>query len=476
MAKLITDDLVSLENQTTAISTINQNFTAVEAAIENTLSRDGTSPNAMGADLDMNSHDILNLSAPSGPTSPVRVQDLETYIDQINGTGSGVIASPTLSEVNRIAKATAAGVVGFGQVEIDSSHNIHPTTTDVGALGTSSKMWADAFLASGAVINFNNGNYTVTHSAGNLAFSGTLGVTGVLTATAGVRPLANDGAALGSASLSWADLFLASGAVINFNNGNLTLTHAAGQITNSGNWINTGTMTVTSTSTLTGNVGIGQATAAGARAGIAAGTTTIAPVKLTSGTNLTSPAAGAVEYDGASLFYTNETTAGRGLVPVTQHFKLTSDGSAISTIANFFGANSNIPLVSGGHYLIEIEGWFLKTTAGTHTITLTNSAAPTNQNIYYEMSPVTGIVAPPGTATMLVGQYVKDATAARTIVTGSLTTAVNHYFYIRIHLYNNTGTSLQIQSTASAGTITPLTGSWWRCTRLPTSNTGSFAA
>lgn len=39
---------------------LNANFTALANAIENTLSRDGTSPNTMAADFDLNSNDILN--------------------------------------------------------------------------------------------------------------------------------------------------------------------------------------------------------------------------------------------------------------------------------------------------------------------------------------------------------------------------------------------------------------------------------
>lgn len=68
MAKLTTSDLTSLTNQTSAITTINANMTLIETAVENTLSRDGTSPNAMGADLDMNSNDILNLQSLTVPT------------------------------------------------------------------------------------------------------------------------------------------------------------------------------------------------------------------------------------------------------------------------------------------------------------------------------------------------------------------------------------------------------------------------
>ena len=41
-----------------------------------------------------------------------------------------------------------------------------PGTSDGTALGTTSLMWSDLFLASGAVINFNNGNVTITHTNG----------------------------------------------------------------------------------------------------------------------------------------------------------------------------------------------------------------------------------------------------------------------------------------------------------------------
>lgn len=49
---------------------------------------------------------------------------------------------------------------------------IEPTSDDGAALGTTSKKFSDLFLASGAVVNFNNGNFTVTHSSGTLTFSG----------------------------------------------------------------------------------------------------------------------------------------------------------------------------------------------------------------------------------------------------------------------------------------------------------------
>lgn len=61
--------------------------------------------------------------------------------------------------------------------------------------------------------------------AGNVRFDGTLNMGGA------VLPQANDGAAIGASGTAWADLFLASGGVINWNAGNATLTHSAGLLT-----------------------------------------------------------------------------------------------------------------------------------------------------------------------------------------------------------------------------------------------------
>lgn len=222
-------------------------------------------------------------------------------------------------------------------------------------------------------------------------------------------------------------------------------------------------------------IGAGGASAAGAFVNHAAGTTAIAPAVYASGTNLTTAVAGAREFDGAQHYATIE-ASNRAALVAEQYFQLTADGSTISTIANFFGSTSNITLVSGAYYEIEIILWFLKTTSNTVVWTLTNASAPTSQNIYYEMSPVGALVAPPGTATMLVGQTEKDSTAAFTITTGSLTDATEHYARMRIWLQNGTGVSLKIQATATSGTITPRRGSFWRCRRLSTSNVGTFVA
>lgn len=57
MAKLTLTDITSGFD----LSAYNANNSLIEAAIENTLSRDGTTPNTMSADIDMNSNDLNNV-------------------------------------------------------------------------------------------------------------------------------------------------------------------------------------------------------------------------------------------------------------------------------------------------------------------------------------------------------------------------------------------------------------------------------
>jgi hypothetical protein len=82
MAKLTLTDILG---SYAAPSKINANNTAIEVAVENTLSRDGTGPNEMNANLDMNQNRILNLPQPVNGTEPLRLADL-TGID-FSGAG-----------------------------------------------------------------------------------------------------------------------------------------------------------------------------------------------------------------------------------------------------------------------------------------------------------------------------------------------------------------------------------------------------
>lgn len=90
-------DLVDLQNEASAVSAINANNAKIETALTNTLSRDGSAPNQMGALLDMNSNKILNLPAPSSNNEPLRFQDLATFNG--GGTLSAIPAGGTTGQL-----------------------------------------------------------------------------------------------------------------------------------------------------------------------------------------------------------------------------------------------------------------------------------------------------------------------------------------------------------------------------------------
>jgi hypothetical protein len=112
-----------------------------------------------------------------------------------------------------------------------------PSSTDGAALGSTGAQFADLFLAEGGVINWDNGDATITQTNNVIAVAGISD----LTISGNITPAANDGGALGSATVSWSDLFLASGALINIANGNWVATHTSGILT-----ITTGELRITS--------------------------------------------------------------------------------------------------------------------------------------------------------------------------------------------------------------------------------------
>jgi hypothetical protein len=209
------------------------------------------------------------------------------------------------------------------------------------------------------------------------------------------------------------------------------------------------------------------------KAGAAAASS--APLKLTSGTNQTTAEAGAVEYDGSFFYATPQTTNGRQLIPTTNYYVLSADASAVgAAIAQFFPGTTAIPLVASGVYEIEFNCWFLKTTAGTLVWTLTNSTTVTKIHADMQMSPIAGVTSTNATSELFAQVANQTAASVAFAATGSLTTGVNHFMRMRVYLVNGSSTSLRLNVTNSAGTVTPLAGSFWKARRIAT--VGTLAA
>lgn len=105
MAKLTLTDVSSGYASTTLV---NANNALIEAAFENTLSRDGTSPNAMEANLDMNSNNIVNLAEPTAASHAAT----KSYVDANAGGGGG----------GGISASDDVNVTGSWEFQADVSH------------------------------------------------------------------------------------------------------------------------------------------------------------------------------------------------------------------------------------------------------------------------------------------------------------------------------------------------------------------
>lgn len=111
MAKIVLNDTIS---GYASVTVLNENFAAIEQALENTLSRDGTTPNHMTADLDMNSNDILNVGDISANDIIV---DGQSFGDAITDVQNAVATA----EVAAQAAIDAAAVVSGNACCLDSA-------------------------------------------------------------------------------------------------------------------------------------------------------------------------------------------------------------------------------------------------------------------------------------------------------------------------------------------------------------------
>lgn len=248
--------------------------------LSNTICRDGQSTTTARIPF------AAGLSAAAGTTASVsyaQTNDLNTGMYFPATDQWGLVAGGTATLTSTATALTATGTLTVsGAVTLSSTLEVAGaitlSTSDGAALGSATKMWSDLFLASGAVINFNNGDVTETHAANTLTWAGA--TSGYQFQDGPIRPVSNDGVALGASGVGFSDLFLASGGVINWA-GNATLTHSAGLLALVGSLTASGTLGISGATTLSSTLAVTGALTANAAAGVTARNTAKAFVVFT---------------------------------------------------------------------------------------------------------------------------------------------------------------------------------------------------
>jgi hypothetical protein len=99
--------LTDIESGYASVAALNANFTAIETAIENTVSRDGTSPNTLTADLDVNGNGLLNVG--SLTVNGIDVAGLTTSATEAAASAAAALVSEQNAAASEAVVVSAAG-------------------------------------------------------------------------------------------------------------------------------------------------------------------------------------------------------------------------------------------------------------------------------------------------------------------------------------------------------------------------------
>jgi hypothetical protein len=169
-----------------------------------------------------------------GDTHRVAFGKVNSNFDELYAVGNETAIEAALDTLPNVTSVQGHTVTLTGNFVRSGAHSLTLTTTGATSvtLPTSGTLLADAGLGTGV------GAWLATPSSANLAtaVTGETGSGALVFGTSpgfttAANPVSNDGAALGTTALGWSDLHLATGALINFSNGNWTATHSSGVLT-----------------------------------------------------------------------------------------------------------------------------------------------------------------------------------------------------------------------------------------------------
>jgi hypothetical protein len=194
---------------------------------------------------------------------------------------------------------------------------------------------------------------------------------------------------------------------------------------------------------------------------LAAGTASLSPLTLKSGTNLTTAAAGAVEFDGKVLY---TTPASRGVSPSMMFYRLNSSfaGSNATAVQPFFGVG--VSLAASTVYAFEANV-MLRKSAGTtsHTIGLSMDSSSTLNNIHY-LGTFATVASPSTGGANTTNSSLYSTSAGNIVITSAITTASQQVqFSLRGTLSTNLSTTFTpsyFLSAAPGGAYSTFAGSY----------------
>lgn len=372
------------------------------------------------------------------PTNPlVTAQSSVNNFNQIilQNTNAGATASADIIVNNdQSTDSTFYGDFGMNSSGFTGAPLLN-TPNHIYLTATSAPLDIGTTTAHGINFIVNNGN----------AASMLISSAGVVAVATGFTPVTSDGAALGTTLLMFSDVFVASGAVLNHNNGSSTITGGTNIWTFGGSGAN-------------GNGVV-----------LPAGGTSIAPLVFTVGTNLTTAVDGAIEMD-ANCFYACTDAGNRGVLPVEhiirQHANRAAFATGTAQQAIFDSVANGTLTLETGAYLFEaiIQISATSATSGNLKFSLAGAGGGTFAVILYAINAIDA-ANDTNTATTMTSEIVSTqvVTNMATATTATVTTfIVKGSFECTV-----AGTLIpSVAQTTSVGTAVTVAGSYFKCNRI----------
>ena len=131
-------------------ATIDANFEAVRDQFDNTLSLDGSTPNAMGADLDLNSNNIINGGTLNADSVVINGVNLTTEVANAAASATAAAASATAAEASSVSAASSSSSAGVSASAAATSETNAATSATNAATSETNASTSETNAASSA--------------------------------------------------------------------------------------------------------------------------------------------------------------------------------------------------------------------------------------------------------------------------------------------------------------------------------------